>query len=101
MMKKIFALAILALHLTLAPAAVHNVKDYGAKGDGSSIDSPAINAAIEAAAAEGGGMVYFPAGRYASYSVHLASHVHLYLEKGAVLLAASPTETEGDRKSVV
>ena len=95
MKKSILTLVILALALVSAPAAVHNVKDYGAKGDGTTIDSPAINAAIAAAAADGGGMVYIPAGRYASYSVHLASHVHLYLEKGAVLLAAEPTETEG------
>jgi len=95
MKKRFFTLVILALNLTFAQAAVHNVKDYGAQGDGISIDSPAINAAIAAAAADGGGMVYFPAGRYASYSVHLASHVHLYLEKGAVLLAAEPTATEG------
>ena len=78
-----------------ASAGIHNVRDYGAKGDGVTIDSPAINAAISAAAAEGGGVVYLPAGRYASYSIRLASHIHLYLEKGAVLLAAAPTATEG------
>ena len=62
---------------------------------GVTIDSPAINAAIDAAAPEGGGVVYLPAGRYASYSVRLASHVHFYLEKGCVLLAAEPSATQG------
>ena len=76
-------------------AAVHNVRDYGAKGDGKAIDSPAINAAIGAAVKAGGGTVYFPAGTYASYSIRLESHITLYLEKGAVLLAAKPSATEG------
>ena len=49
----------------------YNVKNFGAKGDGSHIDSPAINAAIEAASEKGGGTVYFPAGIYQSYSIHL------------------------------
>ena len=37
---------------------VYNVRSYGAKGDGKALDSPAINRAIEAAAAKGGGTVY-------------------------------------------
>lgn len=69
-------------------AAVHNVRDFGATGDGQTIDSPAINAAVEAAVADGGGMVYIPAGRYASYSIRLYSNIHLYLERGAVLFGA-------------
>ncbi len=65
-----------------------SVRAFGAVGDGKSIDSPAINAAIDAAAAAGGGTVYFPAGTYASYSIRLKSHVTLYLDQGAVILAA-------------
>lgn len=88
-MKRILTLIIaLTAFSGIAGAAVHNVRDYGAKGDGKAIDSPAINAAIEAAAKEGGGTVFLPAGTYASYSIHLASHIHLYLEKGCVLKAA-------------
>ena len=95
-MKKHFITLLLGLLCALPMfARVHNVRDYGAKGDGVTIDSPAINAAIQAAASEGGGIVYLPAGRYASYSIHLASHIHIYLEKGSVLLAAEPTATEG------
>ena len=95
MRKFLFILLLAAAGALSAGAAVHNVRDYGAKGDGVTIDSPAINAAIQAAAREGGGVVYLPAGRYASYSVRLASHVQLELEKGAVLLAATPTATQG------
>jgi len=71
-----------------------NVRNMGATGDGKTLDSPAINRAIEAAAASGGGMVYFPAGVYASYSIRLKSHVTLYLDSGAAILAES-TPHEG------
>lgn len=71
-----------------------DVRAYGAKGDGHSIDSPAINAAIAAAADAGGGTVVFPAGVYASYSIHLKSRVALYLDQGATILAA-PTPYDG------
>ena len=47
------------------------VRAYGATGDGVTIDSPAINRAIEAVAAAGGGTVYFGSGTYASYSIRL------------------------------
>ena len=69
--------------------AVFDVRAYGARGDGASIDTPAINKAIDAASAQGGGTVRFPSGTYASYSIHLKSNVVLYLEIGATILAAS------------
>lgn len=68
--------------------AVLDVKAYGARGDGASIDTAAINKAIEAASTQGGGTVRFPSGTYASYSIHLKSNVVLYLEVGATILAA-------------
>lgn len=43
---------------------VYNVQDFGATGDGSTDDLPAINAAIDAAVASFGGVVYFPRGIY-------------------------------------
>ena len=61
---------------------VFNVKQYGAKGDGVTIDTPSINRAIEAANTSGGGTVHFPSGTYASYSIHLKSNVALYLDGG-------------------
>lgn len=66
-----------------------SVRSFGATGDGHTIDSPAINRAIEAAASAGGGTVFFPAGVYASYSIRLKSNVSLYLDSGATILAAS------------
>ena len=74
-----------------------NVRDFGAMGDGKTLDTAAINAAIEAAASAGGGTVYFLAGTYASYAVHLKSNLALYLEHGAVLRAAG--EISGVRQA--
>src|SRR4051812_42528932 len=67
-----------------------NVREHGAAGDGKAIDTPAINRAIDAAAAAGGGTVYFPAGQYLCYSIHLQSNVALFLDQGAVIVAADP-----------
>ncbi len=75
-----------------------NVRHYGATGDGKTVDTPAINRAIDAAAAAGGGMVLFPAGIYLCFSIRLKSNVHLHLEQGATILAADspkPGETTG------
>jgi polygalacturonase len=76
-----------------APAApagpgLFDIRSYGAVGDGKAIDSPAINKAIDAAAAAGGGTVVFPPGTWLSFSIHMKSHVGLYLSQGATLLAA-------------
>src|SRR5438270_953124 len=70
-----------------------DVKVFGATGDGKTIDTPAINKAIEAAAAAGGGIVRFAAGSYLCYSIHLKSHISLYLDPGATIVAAdTPTQ---------
>lgn len=65
-----------------------NVKSFGATADGKTVDTPAVSRAIAAAAATGGGTVHFPAGDYACYSIRLKSFITLYLEPGAVILAA-------------
>ena len=73
-----------------APEAnLYNVRTFGATGDGKTIDTPAINKTIDAAAAAGGGTVYFPAGNYLSVSIHLKSNIALYLEQGATIIAAN------------
>lgn len=46
------------------PATVFNVRDFGAKADGAQDDTLAVRAALEKARADGGGVVYFPRGRY-------------------------------------
>jgi polygalacturonase len=66
-------------------ASFHNVRDYGAAGDGQTKDTEAIRKAISAAASAGGGTVYFSAGQYLTGSIHLQSNITLYLDAGAVL----------------
>jgi len=73
--------------------APYNVKTYGATGDGKTVDTQAINKAIDTAAAAGGGTVYFPAGNYLSVSIHLKSNIALYLDQGAIIIAATTSET--------
>lgn len=91
----ILVFAVLAVLRCTAASAEFNIRDYGAIGDGVSLDSPAINAAIEAAAAAGGGTVRFPAGKYLSLSIRLKSHLTLQLDAGAVLVAADPAKGLG------
>jgi len=66
-----------------------NVRDFGAVGGGRQLDTRAIQAAIDAAAAAGGGTVYFPAGVYLSGTIYLKDHVRLDLETGATLLGST------------
>jgi len=65
-----------------------NVRDFGAVGDGTNLDSPAIDKAIAAAADAGGGTVLVPAGIYLSGSIHLQSNIHLLIDAGATILGA-------------
>ncbi len=74
---------------------VFDVRRFGAKGDGSTIDTDAIRRAITAAASAGGGTVYFGPGTYASFSIQLESNVTLYLDQGATLLAAQADSAHG------
>jgi polygalacturonase len=81
-----------------AAAGIFNVREYGATGDGKTLDTDAVNRAIEAAAAAGGGLVLFPPGTYLCFSIHLKSNVHLHLLQGSTIEAAAsplPGQTTG------
>lgn len=73
-----------------------NVRDYGSAGDGKTLDHGAINKAIEAAAAEGGGTVVFPPGQYLCGSIRLKSNINLHLSAGAVIIAAPQSSNAYD-----
>jgi len=69
-------------------SGIFNVRDYGACGDGQTLDTLAIQAAIESCAQQGGGTVLLPAGRYVSGSIFLRSDLTLHLDAGATLLGS-------------
>ena len=86
-----------------AGSLMFDVRSFGASGTGKTLDTPAINAAIEAAAAAGGGTVYVPSGTYLCFSIRLKSNVELYLSQGSIILAAEspkPGETTGQMGGV-
>jgi hypothetical protein len=87
----LFFLVILQLHSFASDNYSVNIKDYGAVGDGRTADTKSINDAIEAASGKGGGTVYFPAGTYLSFSIHLKSNITLFFDQGCILLAADST----------
>jgi polygalacturonase len=64
-----------------------NVRDFGAVGDGVSIDSPAIQKAIDECFDHGGGTVYLPAGIYACGTLFLRNNIELNLDSGAIIKA--------------
>jgi polygalacturonase len=83
----------------LDPSANCDPRAYGAKGDGVTKDTAAIQAAIDACARQGGGTVRLLAGTYLSGPVVLKSNIRLQLDKGATLLGSAdhadyPAKTE-------
>lgn len=67
---------------------IYSVIDYGAVGDGETLNSQAIQSAIDACASLSGGIVFFPAGRYLTGTVVLKSNVTLELSPEACLLGS-------------
>ncbi|MDP8242482.1 MAG: glycosyl hydrolase family 28 protein [Candidatus Hinthialibacter antarcticus] len=81
--------AISLLNLTnLEAKTTFAVVEYGAVGDGLTLDTDAINQAISACAEAGGGQVVFTPGAYLTGSIHLKSHVGLTLEAGARIVGS-------------
>jgi len=74
------------------PGPIFVVTRFGAKGDGRTLDTAAINSAIDAASRAGGGIVLLPAGSYLCYSIHLKSNITLQLTTGATIAAAPGPE---------
>jgi hypothetical protein len=81
-------LGALGLARILVAADIYNVRDHGAIGDGKTLDTAAVNKAIDAASAAGGGTVVFPAGNYLCYSIRLKSNIALLIDHGATIIAA-------------
>ncbi len=77
------------LNAELVAIRSFNVRQHGAVGDGKTLDTAAIQKAIDAATTAGGGTVVFPQGTYVSSSIHLKNRVTLQLDKGATLLGCA------------
>jgi polygalacturonase len=86
------ALLVDPLEVNVPPASgagTYNVQtQYGADGSGAALATVAIQKAVDAASAAGGGVVYVPRGVYKVQALSLKSNVTLYLEGGAVILAS-------------
>ena len=67
---------------------MYTITDFGAVGDGKALNTAAIQRAIDACAATGGGRVSIPAGKYLSGTICLKSNVELHLESGAELISS-------------
>lgn len=83
-------------------AKVFNIRDYGAVGDGKTLDTAAIQKALDECGKAGGGTVVLPAGTYLSKPIFLRNHLVLQLDEGAILKAtdepadfADPNEDKG------
>ncbi len=66
-----------------------NVKDYGAKGNRIEFDTKPIQTAINQAAENGGGTIYFPASKYLIKPIELKSSIRLYLENGCQIIGST------------
>jgi polygalacturonase len=79
---------VIGCRTTHSEQMAYNVRAFGARGDGKTLDHLAINCAIAAVARAGGGTVVVPPGVYLCGSIHLKSNIHFVIEAGATILGA-------------
>jgi len=87
--RNLLATAIAASAPRPIRAASISVANTGAIGDGQTLNTTSIQAAIDRCAEAGGGTVVFPAGRYVTGTLLLRSKIVLHLEDGAALLGST------------
>jgi polygalacturonase len=81
--------------LPVIPAARFSLTDFGAAGDGKTLNTAAFEKAVAAVAKAGGGHLIVPAGTYKTLPFKLASRMDLHLEPGAVIKAPDTFEEYG------
>jgi hypothetical protein len=108
MKNKTFLFAILffsmAAGCTLKNHSPYNILDFGAKADGKTVNTSAIQKAINLCNQNRGGTVIIPAGKFITGSIRLLSNVNLYLEPGSILTGSPDTadyRLEGIRHGMI
>ena len=87
-MRRIILIFILLVVIFPATKAQYNVRTFGAKGNGTTLDTRFIQAAIDKAYANMGGVVTVPAGNYKIGTLILKDNIELHLEPGATLIGS-------------
>jgi hypothetical protein len=83
------AILILTATICAAPGEIVNAIKAGAVGDGATLNTAAIQKAVDACSADGGGTVQFPPGRFVTGTIQLKDNVTLRLDENAVLLGST------------
>ena len=93
----------LAIGLALAPSVwgAYNIRDFGATPNGQTHCTEAIQKAVDRCAADGGGTVYLPAGRWLTGTVYLANGVTLELENGCTVLGTTDKSRYGPPRQLL
>ena len=68
--------------------ATYSVLDFGAKADGKTLDSQAVQKAVDFCNENGGGKVVFPKGTYVLSTIFLKSNVHIHFEDGVEIFGS-------------
>src|ERR1700742_3945939 len=89
MKKSLLIIALLLALFTCYGKDYYNVLDYGAKNDGKTLTTSAIQKAINMCSSNGGGTVYIPEGDYLTGTLNLRSNVDFHFETGARLVATT------------
>jgi len=93
-------------YVSQSQKTLYNIIDFGAVGDGVTINTAAINKAVDKCSENGGGMVVFPQGVFLSGTIMMKSNVEIHLEMGSTLLASTehkdfPSQTPPAYRSLV
>ena len=80
-----------ALCTTMLPVQSkdYKVTEFGAKPDGTTLNTKALQSLIDKVSSKGGGRIVFPEGKYLTGGLHLKSKVELHLQKNAVILGST------------
>ncbi|WP_276485989.1 glycoside hydrolase family 28 protein [Paraflavitalea pollutisoli] len=89
----------LLLSTSIKAQDIFDIVQYKARGDGKTINTKAIQRAIDDCAAKGGGTVWVPSGTFLTGCIYVKDRVNLHLSPGAVL-KATPLLSEYDKKTM-